>query len=566
MTQGRTMPPILVAFVRGSLCLCIATLFSGMLEAQEPSIEITQVPAYGSYEHLRGRVSNVTPSDYHVAAYNFLEGLGWYIKPTLDAPCTPIAADDTFEVNVTTGGVDQLAHRYAVFLVPLATSCPTAFGSEYLPDELDGRPSAFVERTPFTLQFSGYTWVQRNSPYYGGPASNCFAPDHATVDDLGQLHLSLASVPSIPSLGLCGGEIWLARSLGYGRYRIHTVGRIDNLDPAAVLGMFTWAPDARPAHLEMDIELSRWCVPDDPDNAQYVVQPFNLPGHLVRFPIQLTDESTELTFLMDWGPAAVTFSVYRGHHFGDPPSVDLIFQHVFTDGVPVPGQERFRFNLWRNCPLAQSQEVVVTHFSHTAFAQRRYRRLPAEPVTSVALGTERATGTNAQEEETVSSRRMVRAGGPSTPGTKYASTAEPSGSAGMARGSRVSTSKQSLAPARSANKAPDAAYFAVGSLATTRVGPAWSTVDSADTVYSLTNATRDPLIGILTLLDATGVAVSTLALSIAPGRTVRVDTASLGAPRGRTGTVKLIHDGPPGSIRVEAAMAAFDTRSPSRQP
>jgi hypothetical protein len=130
--------------------------------------------------------------------------------------------------------------------------------------------------------------------------------------------------------------------------------------------MFTWDPDSKPAHGEMDIELSRWCAAGDTNDAQFVVQPFNLPGHLVRFPIALSDASTELTYLMDWEPGTVTFSAYHGHHFGDPPTGTLIFRHVFTDGVPAPGQERFRFNLWRACPIAQSQEVVVTHFSHVS--------------------------------------------------------------------------------------------------------------------------------------------------------------------------------------------------------
>ena len=362
------MPPTLVATVRCSLCLCVATLLAASLEAQVPRIKITHIPVYGSYENLRGRVFSADPAAHHVASYLFLEGLGWYVKPTAAAPCTPIGADGQFEVDVTTGGVDELAHRYAVFLLPLGEPCPVVGGAEYLPPELYQWPSAFVERTPFMLQFSGYSWVRRNSPYFGGPGSNCFSPDHAFVENR-QLHLLLASVPS---LGFCGGEIWLAKSLGYGRYRILTIGRVDVLDPVTVSGMFTWDPDARPAHREMDIELSRWCAPDDPNNAQVVVAPFDQPGHRVRFPINLTDDSTELTFLMDWEPGIVTFSVYRGHHFGDPPPDRLIFQHVFTDGVPAPGKERFRFNLWRACPLSQSQEVVVTHFSGPPPRQPRF--------------------------------------------------------------------------------------------------------------------------------------------------------------------------------------------------
>ncbi|HWM93628.1 MAG TPA: glycoside hydrolase family 16 protein [Thermoanaerobaculia bacterium] len=352
---------LLLSQIRWGVALLVPVLLCGRLDAQIPPIEITSIPAYGSQENLRGRVSNVDPGTYHVAAYLFLEGLGWYVKPTLASPCTSIAGNGEFVVDVTTGGVDNLAHRYAVFLLPASDPCPLANGVPFLPDELLDQPSDLVERTPFTLQFSGYTWVQRNSPYPGGPESNCFSPEHAFVDGQGQFHLTLAS-------SSCGGEVWLARSLGYGEYRIHTIGRIDDLDPQAVFGLFTWDPDAKPSQREMDIELSRWGVPGDPLNAQFVLQPFGQSGNRDRFPITLTDGASELTFLMLWEPGMVTFSVYHGHHFGAPPPSDLIHEKVFTSGVPEPGRERFRFNLWRfcgsSCTLTQDQETVVTHFSH----------------------------------------------------------------------------------------------------------------------------------------------------------------------------------------------------------
>lgn len=339
--------------------LLVFVALCGRLDAQIPPIEITSTPTYGSAENLHGRTSNVDPAAYHVAAYLFLEGLGWYVKPTFAAPCTSIAPNGDFEVDVTTGGVDNMAHRYAVFLVPIGDACPLVSGAAFLPDELLGRASDLVERTPFTVQFSGYTWVQRNSPYLGGPASNCFSPDHAFMDGQGHLHLKLTA-------SSCGGEVWLARSLGYGEYRIHTIGRVDDFDPQAVLGMFTWDPDSQPSQREMDIELSRWGVAADPLNAQFVVQPFDQSGHRERFPMTLTDGSSQLTFLMRWEPGVVKFSAYHGNHFGAPPQADLIHEKVSTSGIPEPGRERFRFNLWRfcgsSCTLSQDQEAVVTYF------------------------------------------------------------------------------------------------------------------------------------------------------------------------------------------------------------
>jgi hypothetical protein len=348
----------------GIAALLIAVFARGRLAAQIPApIEITSIPAYASAENLHGRASNVDPAAYHVATYLFLEGLGWYVKPTLAAPCTPLALSGDFEVDVTTGGVDNLAHRYAVFLLPIGEACPTVSGAAFLPDALLGYPSDLVERTPYTLQFSGYNWVRRNSPYPGGPLSNCFSPEHAFVDGQGQLHLTLTA-------NGCGGEVWLARSLGYGEYRIHTTGRIDDLDPQAVFGLFTWDSDTQPYQREMDAaELSRWGIGSDPLNAQFVLQPFSQSGNRERFTMTLADGDSDVTFLMKWEPGKVTFSAWHGHHFGVPPPADLIHEKVFTSGVPEPGRERFRFNLWRfcgsSCALSQDEGAVVTHFGFT---------------------------------------------------------------------------------------------------------------------------------------------------------------------------------------------------------
>jgi len=367
---------------RGGLLLSMALLSCVTVEAQEPRIEITDVPPYLSFEPLRGRVIDAAPAAHHVATYLFLEGLGWWVKPTFNS-CTPIAANGQFTVDVTTGGVDNQAHRYAVFLLPSSELCPNVGGAAYLPDSLLGRPSNYAERTPYMLQFAGYKWIRRHSLYLGGPESNCFHEDDALVDAQSQLRLSLAPVPP---WSLCGGEVTLDHSLGCGEYQIHTVGRVDTLDPTTVFGMFTWDPDARPAFREMDIELGRWCNPADPNNAQFVVQPYGLPGHLVRFPVALSDDATPLTFRMKWTPGVVTMSVYRGHHFGPPLCADPVFEHTFTEGVPTAGAERFRLNLWRFCSAGSGcdcssnlgQEVLVTHFSHVP-PQRIVPTRPCRP-------------------------------------------------------------------------------------------------------------------------------------------------------------------------------------------
>ena len=72
--------------------------------------------------------------------------------------------------------------------------------------------------------------------------------------------------------------------------------------------------------------------------------------------------------------------------------------------------------------------------------------------------------------------------------------------------------------------------------------------------------------GTLTLLDASGAVLSTFGVSIPPGQTMSVNTASLAVSRNRTGTAKLSHDGPPGAILAEAVIANFSISPAYVQP
>jgi len=227
-----------------------------------PQIHITGLPAYGSAEDLRGDVVGVDPSEYQVAAYLFLEGSGWWAKPTFANPCTPIDAAGSWQVDVVTGGCDAFATQYAAYLVPIGEECPLAAGDPVLPAQLGGIAvaSALAHRNPYLdspLGFSGYSWIRKDARCLAGPGPNLFSPDNAWVDGSGNLHLAITRDGSD---WRCA-ELYLTRSLGYGEYRVHTMGRVDLLDPRMVFGLFTWDPWAPPHHREMDIELSRWSDP-----------------------------------------------------------------------------------------------------------------------------------------------------------------------------------------------------------------------------------------------------------------------------------------------------------------
>ena len=149
-----------------------------------------------------------------------------------------------------------------------------------------------------TLNFSGYEWEIRGVPSNRGGATNTYDPANAWTDTNGWLHLRIAR-----GLGewTCA-EVTLTRSLGYGSY-LFDVRDVSQLDPAAVLGMFTWDDSlADPNHREMDTEISRWGDPDG-KNAQYVVQPYYVPANVVRF----SAPAGRLTYSFRWEPGRVSF-------------------------------------------------------------------------------------------------------------------------------------------------------------------------------------------------------------------------------------------------------------------
>src|SRR4051794_2564865 len=83
-----------------------------------PSIQITSLPSYGSSPGwVSGRVIGVAASGFNIAALVFVPGLGFYSKPFCSPTTTPLAADGTFNVLLTTGGIDPYATMIALLVV-----------------------------------------------------------------------------------------------------------------------------------------------------------------------------------------------------------------------------------------------------------------------------------------------------------------------------------------------------------------------------------------------------------------------------------------------------------------
>jgi hypothetical protein len=111
----------------------------------------------------------------------------------------------------------------------------------------------------------------------------------------------------------------------------------------------------------MDIEVSQWGDPTS-KNAQYVVQPFFVPENASRFNLP----SGVLAHSFRWEPGRATFRTVRASEAGS--KARAVSEHVFTSGVPSPGIETVRMNVYvfggAKQPLQNGVEVVIEKFEY----------------------------------------------------------------------------------------------------------------------------------------------------------------------------------------------------------
>src|SRR5258706_7995108 len=325
--------------------------------AAPPSIEITRVPPAekGGPDNLDVIEGRVIGGQQGQRVVLFSKSGVWWVQPEAKEPFTKIGADTTWKSST------HLGTENAAFLVDGSYRPPPSV------KELPGEGSGIVAMTVkagdsskqavrHTIQFSGYEWSVRAAPSDRG-GRNDYDPATAWTDAQGAMHLRIAW--TAPNWSCA--EVGLTRRLGYGSYRF-VVRDIAHLEPAAVLGLFTWdgaAVDQN--HREMNIEISRWGDPTS-KNAQYVVQPYYVPANVARF----VAPPGVLTHTLRCEPGRVTLPSDRGASVAA--NRESITEHEFTSGVPSPGNERVRMNLYpfrrSEKPLARGTEVVIEKFEY----------------------------------------------------------------------------------------------------------------------------------------------------------------------------------------------------------
>ena len=344
------------------------------------SVEISGLPSPGAAGQIVGTVAGVNPSTHEVAAYLYVEGGGWWTKPTSGMPTVPINPDGSFSVGIGTGGLDELASMYAVSVVPSGTTPPLMQSSNTLDLGADSLASIYKQRFGTVLEFAGRSWGVKEATLPVGPGGNLFSanPNDAWVDQDG-LHLTIQNH---------GGqwystEVVLTENLGFGTYVLQTSSRQDILDANATFGAFTWDPFGDDERIplwpnrEIDFEDTRWGDPLSVTNAQTVVQPYWAPGALNEFTLPDLSDDAALTRFFTWSPGRVEFYTLLGHRQpGSFPAEAVIDHYVYTENlafgqvVPEPGRENFRFNLWLNDSApsdGQPVEVVVDNFQFIPF-------------------------------------------------------------------------------------------------------------------------------------------------------------------------------------------------------
>ena len=338
----------------------VQILLSGCAQRQpvgKPSIEFSVIPQAeeggpDKSAPIAGRVVGARTGQRIVV---FAKSGIWWVQPTIDEPFTAIQPDATWTTSTHFGT------EYAALLVEPGYHPPPTM--DILPSEggdvvaVKSAPGEKSEQAgPRTLQFSGYEWHVRNVRSTRGGRNNNYDSANAWTDANGFLHLRIANNSGQWSCA----EVRLLRSLGYGSYRF-VVRDVSQLEPAAVLSMFTWdEANAGQNHREMNIELAKWGDAAS-KNAQYVVQPYYVPANVVRFNVP----AGVLTHSFRWDPGRVAFKTVRGLVADGP---GLVADHVFTSGVPAPGCESIHLDLYifgnAKDPLQKDAEVVIEKFEY----------------------------------------------------------------------------------------------------------------------------------------------------------------------------------------------------------
>ncbi|MFH0735331.1 MAG: T9SS type A sorting domain-containing protein [bacterium] len=335
------------------------------LYVEKPEIIFTFIPPYGNNSKLQGKVIDVDPQQYEIVLYIFIEGNGWWTKPTFANPLIAINSDSSWNSAIFTSTNDIYATEIIVFLMKKGKTPFLAAGVECLPDSLFFICAAqcSIKRKMKTISFAGYEWLIKKNTGKIGPGPNYFSDttDNVFVDANNELHLS---IKKRNTKWYCS-EVILNKSLGYGEYYFKIRHNLNNLNENAILGIFLWDNSACESNFnEFDIEFSRWGIQSALNNAQYVIQPYNKPGNRKRW--QMPDGIEYSLHGFKWQNDTIDFFSSVAHNVSNIDSSIISKWRYSGDNVPDVGKENVRINLWllNGIPPTDDKniEIIISSF------------------------------------------------------------------------------------------------------------------------------------------------------------------------------------------------------------
>jgi hypothetical protein len=325
--------------------------------ASAQRIEITRLPAYGKQGSIEGRVTKADLSRVSVVVFSRVEGFS--IQPGCKQTTVQPDAAGLFSTRITG---DVKATHYIALLVPRAFVPLCHTGEPRIPDYIEAQTMASdfrIRPSPRdrVIHWSGFEFLVRE--WKGGPGNCVYDRHNVRVDREGRLHLAVTRRKGVYTCA----EVVLTRSLGgYGTYRLRVASGLDTLSPALVFGFFTYSSfSSHVANREIDFaEVSRWGVPSDAQDAQFVIQPADTEGNLKRFSL---NQAREPAFEGVWRPDGIAFRAFSA---SSPLEVDWQ-----RSGAIRPLDQTVHLNLWIYRQPVANSEVVLEKLDLTGLPASR---------------------------------------------------------------------------------------------------------------------------------------------------------------------------------------------------
>ncbi|MCP4411946.1 MAG: choice-of-anchor D domain-containing protein, partial [Gammaproteobacteria bacterium] len=276
--------------------------------------------------------------------------------------------------------------------IPLGTDAGTYYitarvqsevSSTYINTDATGWDNSFlIESSQNTISFANETWNVKNGSGLGPGVNDWSNSTNSVWADQEGLHLKIRKI----------GEEWYCaevsteNTFGYGTYtfqldsRVELNGRIGQLDPNVLLGLFTYQSNGvntTPQEYEIDMEFSSWKDLILPNNSWHVFQyreagDENNPNLITPQRYQTSLGGDYSTHQFQWSNNEIRFNSYHGHYYSVPYPREnyLIADTIYNDSrVPPEANEKVHINFWLVQgldPMDDNEaEIIISDFKFT---------------------------------------------------------------------------------------------------------------------------------------------------------------------------------------------------------